>query len=66
VRLVLHTLQGQSLLVADRAEPGAEGPHSAEPDAAGKTTLVDRLAAALPIPVPRLSAADFLRPRDES
>ena len=26
VRLVLHALQGQTLLVADRAEPGAEGP----------------------------------------
>ena len=26
VRLVLHTLQGEALLVADGAEPGAEGP----------------------------------------
>jgi MoxR-like ATPase len=35
------------------------------PDAAGKTTLADRLAGALPGPVRRISADDFLRPRDE-
>lgn len=33
------------------------------PDAAGKTTLADRLADALPGPVLRVSADDFLRPR---
>jgi uridine kinase len=33
------------------------------PDAAGKTTLADRLASALARPVVRLCADDFLRPR---
>jgi uridine kinase len=32
------------------------------PDAAGKTTLADRLAAVLPAPVTRLSVDDFLQP----
>ena len=35
------------------------------PDAAGKTTLADRVAAALQGPVRRVSADDFVRPRDE-
>ena len=34
------------------------------PDAAGKTTLADRLAAVLPVQARRLSADDFLRPRE--
>jgi uridine kinase len=42
----------------DRVLIGIDGP-----DAAGKTTLADRLAAALPGPVVRLCADDFLRPR---
>jgi uridine kinase len=35
------------------------------PDAAGKTTLADRFAAAHPEPVRRVSADDFVRPREE-
>lgn len=35
------------------------------PDAAGKTTLAGRLSAALPGPVRRVSADDFLRPSHE-
>ncbi len=34
------------------------------PDAAGKTTLADRLAARLPGPVLRVSVDEFLAPRD--
>ena len=41
----------------DRVLVGIDGP-----DAAGKTTLADRLAAALPAPVTRLSVDDFLQP----
>ena len=44
----------------DRVLVGIDGP-----DAAGKTTLADRLAAALPGPVVRVSADDFLRPAEE-
>ena len=44
----------------DRVLVGIDGP-----DAAGKTTLADRLADALPGPVLRISADDFLRPRQE-
>jgi uridine kinase len=43
-----------------RALVGIDGP-----DAAGKTTLADRLAAVLPGPVLRMSGDDFLRPRGE-
>jgi len=42
----------------DRVVVGIDGP-----DAAGKTTLADRLAAALPGPVVRICADDFLRSR---
>jgi uridine kinase len=44
----------------DRVLVGIDGP-----DAAGKTTLADRLADALPEPVLRVSADRHLRPRDE-
>jgi uridine kinase len=44
----------------DRVLVGIDGP-----DAAGKTTLADRLADALPGPVLRVSADHHLRPRDE-
>ena len=44
----------------DRVLVGIDGP-----DAAGKTTLADRLADALPGPVLRVSADHYLRPRDE-
>jgi uridine kinase len=43
-----------------RARVGIDGP-----DAAGKTTLADRLAAALAGPVLRVRADDYLRPADE-
>lgn len=44
----------------DRVLVGLDGP-----DAAGKTTLADRLAAALPVPVVRASIDGFHRPRED-
>jgi uridine kinase len=44
----------------DRLLVGIDGP-----DAAGKTTLADRLAADLPGPVLRVSVDDFVTPREE-
>lgn len=47
-------------LEQDRVVLGIDGP-----DAAGKTTLADAVAALLPPPVVRASVDDFLRPYDE-
>ena len=56
VRLV--DVVGELRTRGERILVGIDGP-----DAAGKTTLADRLAAALPGTTHRLSVDDFLRPR---
>lgn len=55
----------QRLVAAVERSPGRVLIGIDGPDAAGKSTLADGLAAALARPVVRLSADDFLRPRTD-